>query len=32
MRKNEDMREDFMSRARTVVESLGLQLPEVALE
>lgn len=32
MRKNEDMREDFMSRARTVVESLGLQLPEVALD
>jgi ring-1,2-phenylacetyl-CoA epoxidase subunit PaaA len=28
LRKNEEMREDFMNRARTVVESLGLRLPE----
>jgi len=28
-RKNEDMRADFMNRARTVVEELGLRLPEL---
>ncbi|HET9933347.1 MAG TPA: Phenylacetic acid catabolic protein, partial [Polyangiaceae bacterium] len=28
-RTNEQMREDFMARARTVVESLGLRLPEL---
>jgi len=27
IRKNEDMREDFMNRARATVDSLGLQLP-----
>jgi ring-1,2-phenylacetyl-CoA epoxidase subunit PaaA len=30
LRTNEEMREDFMGRARTVVESLGLRFPEVA--
>lgn len=30
-RKNEDMREDFLNRARSVVESLGLRLPDVSL-
>jgi ring-1,2-phenylacetyl-CoA epoxidase subunit PaaA len=29
-RKNEEMREDFMNRARAVVTSLGLRLPELA--
>jgi ring-1,2-phenylacetyl-CoA epoxidase subunit PaaA len=29
-RKNEQMREDFLERGRTVVESLGLKFPEVA--
>jgi ring-1,2-phenylacetyl-CoA epoxidase subunit PaaA len=29
-RKNEDMRKDFLDRARSVVESLGLRLPEIA--
>lgn len=29
-RKNEEMREDFLKRARAVVESLGLRFPEVA--
>jgi ring-1,2-phenylacetyl-CoA epoxidase subunit PaaA len=29
-RKNEQMREDFLERARTVTESLGLRFPEVA--
>jgi ring-1,2-phenylacetyl-CoA epoxidase subunit PaaA len=29
-RKNEEMREDFLNRARAVVESLGLRFPEIA--
>jgi len=29
-RKNEEMRDDFLNRARAVVESLGLRFPEVA--
>ncbi|MDQ2643407.1 MAG: phenylacetate-CoA oxygenase subunit PaaI [Myxococcota bacterium] len=29
-RRNEQMREDFLSRARSVVESLGLRFPEIA--
>jgi ring-1,2-phenylacetyl-CoA epoxidase subunit PaaA len=29
-RKNEEMREDFLNRARAVVESLGLRLPELS--
>ena len=29
-RKNEEMREDFLNRARSVVESLGLRFPEIA--
>lgn len=29
-RKNEQMREDFLLRARTVVEGLGLRFPEIA--
>lgn len=29
-RKNEDMREDFLNRARSIVESLGLRFPEIA--
>lgn len=32
LRKNEEMREDFMNRARMVVESLGLTLPELAVQ
>jgi ring-1,2-phenylacetyl-CoA epoxidase subunit PaaA len=29
LRTNEDMREDFLNRARTTVESLGLRFPEL---
>jgi len=29
-RKNEEMREDFLNRARSIVESLGLRFPEIA--
>ena len=29
-RKNEEMREDFLQRARAVVESIGLRFPEIA--
>lgn len=29
-RKNEEMREDFLNRARGVVESLGLRFPDIA--
>lgn len=29
-RRNEQMREDFLGRARSVVESLGLEFPEIA--
>jgi len=29
-RKNEEMREDFFNRARSIVESLGLRFPEIA--
>lgn len=29
-RKNEEMREDYINRARMVVEGLGLRLPEIA--
>lgn len=32
LRKNEEMREDFMNRARGVVESLGLSLPELTVQ
>jgi ring-1,2-phenylacetyl-CoA epoxidase subunit PaaA len=28
-RKNEEMREDFLSRARGIVESIGLRFPEI---
>ncbi len=31
LRKNEEMREDFLNRARTVVESLGLRLPDLSV-
>lgn len=30
LRKNEEMREDFFNRARSVVEGLGLRFPEIA--
>jgi ring-1,2-phenylacetyl-CoA epoxidase subunit PaaA len=32
LRKNEEMREDFLNRARATVESLGLTLPELAAQ
>ena len=32
LRSNEDMRDDYLRRARALVEGLGLKLPEVKLE
>jgi len=31
MRKNEEMRDDYMARAKDAVDKLGLRLPEVPL-
>jgi len=31
MRKNEEMRDDYMARAKDTVDKLGLRLPEVPL-